>query len=322
MGSQAGMLAPVRVRFWGRSAGVVLALVGFSLYVAWLQPGFLSLSNAANVARQGASLALVTLGMALVVLTGGLDISVGSVMGLSAVVMGVLIHHGWPLAAGIAAGLAVGAAVGALNGAMVAYGRFPFILVTLGTMGAARGLALVLTQGRVVWDLPAALHVLADGELLGLPAPLVIVAAASLILYTVVHHTIFGLHLYAVGGAPTVAYLSGVDTARVLFRAYLISGLMAAAGGILLGARMHTAHPNAGMGYEFDAVAAVAVGGLSLAGGEGSIGGALLGTLFIVLLRNGMDVLGVSVYWQLVVIGAIIMLAFARVRRAGPEEGS
>lgn len=322
MRAETALPALQRLRPWGRSAGVVLALVAFSLYVAWLQPGFLSLSNAANVARQGASLALTTLGMAVVVLTGGLDISVGSVMGLAAVVMGVLLHHGWPLVLGVAAGLAVGAVVGSLNGAMVAYGRFPFILVTLGTMGAARGLALVLTQGRVVWDLPPALHWLADGELLWLPVPLWIVALAALILYGVVHHTVFGLHLFAVGGAPTVAYLSGIDTAWVLFRAYLISGLMAAAAGILLGARMHTAHPNAGMGYEFDAVAAVAVGGLPLAGGEGSVAGALLGVLFIVLLRNGLDVLGVSVYWQLVIVGAIIMLAFARLRPLGREEGS
>lgn len=289
----------------------LLVLLGLVAAFAVAAPGFFTMSSASTMIRQGASLAIVTFGMTFCIATSGLDLSVGSVMGLSAVVAGLSLVSGWGLLLSLVIALATAAISGAVNGGLVAVAGMPPFVTTLGTMGVARGLALVLSNGKAISGIDPAFVAFLSGSLLGVPMVLMPVLLALAISYILLSHTPWGLSLLAIGGNRLGARLAGLPLRRNELFAYTFSGLLAGVAGVITISRMGVAHPLAGDGYEFDAIAAAVIGGAALEGGRGSAFGALLGAAFITVLRSGLAVMGVSLQIQLLAIGLVIALAFA-----------
>jgi ribose transport system permease protein len=244
-----------------------------------------------------------------VILSGGIDLSVGSVLALSGVVMASLLHAGWPAPLAMSVGLAAGFLFGALNGVAIAWGRLPPFIATLGMMSIARGCALLFTEGRPVSGFEPAFRSLATGRLLGIPAPILVTVLVYVLARFILSSTRFGRYVYAMGGNEEATRLSGVNVRVHKTLVYGVSGLTSAAAAILLTARLNSAQPIAGIMYELDAIAAVVIGGTSLAGGEGGVGGTLIGALIMGVLRNGLNLLGVSSFLQQVVIGLVIVFA-------------
>jgi ribose transport system permease protein len=223
--------------------------------------------------------------------------------------MATLLHQDWPLPAAILGGLSVGFGFGALNGVAIAWGRLPPFIATLGMMSIARGCALLFTEGRPVSGFDESFRSLATARLLGIPAPVVITAAVYIVGRFVLSSTRFGRYVYAIGGNEEATRLSGVNVRLHKIFVYGVSGLTSGIAAILLTARLNSAQPIAGIMYELDAIAAVVIGGTSLAGGEGGVGGTLIGALIMGVLRNGLNLLGVSSFLQQVVIGVVIVVA-------------
>ncbi|CAM3370063.1 ribose ABC transporter permease [Hydrogenibacillus schlegelii] len=292
-----------------RRSGPLLGLIVLSVALALTTPHFLTVNNILNVLRQVSINALIALGMTFVILTGGIDLSVGSMLALSGALAAGMIHGGVPAALAVALALFAGAAMGAANGVLVARGRLAPFIVTLATMTVYRGLTLVYTDGRPITGLGDAFGVIGRGYLFDLPLPVLWLGLGFAGSYLLLNSTVFGRHVYAVGGNEEAALHSGVATDRIKIWVYTISGLTAAAGGIILTSRLNSAQPTAGMGYELDAIAAVVLGGTSLSGGRGTLGGTLVGALIIGVLNNGLNLLNVSSFYQQVVKGAVILLA-------------
>ncbi|MCS6845843.1 MAG: ABC transporter permease [Caldilineales bacterium] len=290
---------------YGLLLSFLLLCVGLSL----LSDRFLTPQNLINVLRQATINGIIAVGMTFVILTAGIDLSVGAVLALSAVITADLLQKGTPPAAAIAAGLAIGAGLGAVNGLIVARTRVPPFIATLGMMTVARGLALTYTQGRPITGLPPEFRVLGTGSLGPVPMPVVVAGLVFLAGYLLLERTRHGQAIRAIGNNPTAARYAGIPTRGYVALVYVLSGLLAALAGIILTGRLNSAQPTAGLGYEFDAIAAVVVGGTSFSGGEGSLFGTLLGVLVIAVLNNGLNLLNVSSFWQPVVTGAVIALA-------------
>ena len=291
-------------------AAYLLALlaVGFTLAA----PDFLSPRNLSNIALQSAALIIVSLGMTLVILTEGIDLSLGAVLGLCGVVMGLLlVSTGFPLAAAVAVALLIGAAAGVCNGALVAYAGMPPFVVTLGVYGMAQSLAMVLTEGNSVTGLPAPVRWFNEGILLGVPVPIVAMAAVFGLTWVLLYRTRFGRYVFAIGGNRRALELAGVPVRRWLVSVYAYAGLLAALGSFVMTARMNAAHPTIAIGLEFDAIAAVILGGTSFARGHGGIWGTLVGALAVSVLRNGLNLVGMSTEWQVAVVGLVIVTAVA-----------
>jgi inositol transport system permease protein len=287
--------------------GLAIGLALLMIALAAARPNFLTLGNIVNLVRQISINGILAVGVTYVLLTGGVDLSLGSVVALTGVVAAIF-ARGEP-AAFIPAmtGILAGGACGAVNGLIVTRGRVAPFVVTLGMMTSARGLALLFSGGRPVSNLGAAFIRIGSGSFAGIPAPtwiLLIVTAAS---YIFLRHMRMGRHIYAVGGNENAAIASGVRTGRVKLAAYTICGAMAGLAGVVLAARITTGQPNAGIGYELDAIAAVVIGGTSLSGGVGGVGGTILGALLIGVINNGLDLLNVSSYYQQVIKGVIIV---------------
>lgn len=291
-------------------SGIGLLFLGSLVAFATLAPGFFAWSNLITVARQGSMLALVTFGMTLTLIGGGIDLSVGAVLGLAAVMVGVVMRAGGGLAAALTAAVAAGAACGLVNGWLVGYLRLPPFVATFGMLGMARGLALVLTDGRVISGLAPSIRYLSEGAPLALPVPLWCVLLALLALELSLRNTAWGVSIYAIGGREEAARLAGVPVAARKLSTYAISGLLAGVAGALMAARMVSSHPTVGDFYDFDAVAAAVVGGTSIAGGRGGMLGSFAGAAYVAMLRNGMDLTGVPFAWQIVALGLIIIGAF------------
>ena len=298
-----------RVAVSGRRLGTLAGLIGLCLLLWILTPHFLTVSNLLNVLEQTSINAVIAVGMTFVILSAGIDLSVGSVLALSGVVMASLLQGGWapPLAVGV--GLASGFVFGALNGVAIAWGRLPPFIATLGMMSIARGCALLFTEGRPVSGFEEGFRSLATARLLGIPAPVLITALVYVIARFVLSSTRFGRYVYAMGGNEEATRLSGVNVRLHKMLVYGVSGLTSAVAAVLLTARLNSAQPIAGIMYELDAIAAVVIGGTSLAGGEGGVGGTLIGALIMGVLRNGLNLLGVSSFLQQVVIGLVIVFA-------------
>ncbi len=298
-----------RVAVSGRRLGTLAGLIGLCLLLWILTPHFLTVSNLLNVLEQTSINAVIAVGMTFVILSAGIDLSVGSVLALSGVVMASLLQGGWapPLAVGV--GLAAGFVFGALNGVAIAWGRLPPFIATLGMMSIARGCALLFTEGRPVSGFEEGFRSLATARLLGIPAPVLITALVYVIARFVLSSTRFGRYVYAMGGNEEATRLSGVNVRLHKMLVYGVSGLTSAVAAVLLTARLNSAQPIAGIMYELDAIAAVVIGGTSLAGGEGGVGGTLIGALIMGVLRNGLNLLGVSSFLQQVVIGLVIVFA-------------
>ena len=290
-----------------RRFGTVIGL-GVLCAILWaLTPHFLTVSNLLNVAQQTSINAIVAVGMTYVIISGGIDLSVGSIVALSGVVLGSLLQGGQPLAVALAAALAVGLACGLLNGALVSIGGLPPFIATLGMMSVARGSALVFTEGRPISGFDEGFRSIATGSVGFVPAPVIVMIAVYAAAHIVLTRTTFGRYVYAIGGNEEATRLSGVAVRFHKTAIYGVSGVMSAIAAIVLTARLNSAQPIAGTMYELDAIAATVIGGTSLMGGEGSLGGTLVGALIMGVLRNGLNLLGVSSFLQQIVIGGVIV---------------
>lgn len=257
--------------------------------------------------------AIIAAGMTFVILTGGIDLSVGAVVALSGVVSTSVLKIPLPftvaLPLALLAGLCVGIAVGLLAGIFITRFNITPFIVTLAMMTICRGASFMYTDGRPIWDLPDAFSILGSGRILEVPFPSIVMIAVYSIAYVVLRRMRFGRYVYAVGGNMEAARLAGIRTGAILVRVYIVCAMLASLSGLLLASRMNSGQPNAGMMYELDAIAAVVVGGTSLFGGRGSIIGTFIGAMLIGVLRNGLNLLNVGSYVQMVVLGAVILLA-------------
>jgi ribose transport system permease protein len=293
-----------------RQFGALLALVLMSTVLSIASEHFLTIDNLTNVFRQSSVNTLMALGQLAVIITAGIDLSVGSILGLCCVLAAWLLRHSVPAWVVLPGVLAGGAALGAINGLLLTRLRLPHPFIpTLGMMHVARGLALVLSGGFAISELPGMFRYWGAGEVGHVPVPILVVLAFCLLFHLFLTKTTPGRDLYAIGGNPQAARLSGVPVGARLNFVYSLSGFMAAVGAIVLAGRMNSGFPLAGVGLELDSIAAVIIGGASFFGGVGTVGGTLMGALIIGVLRNGLTLLDVSAYWQAVVIGGVIVFA-------------
>jgi len=292
-----------------RQFGTLIGLVALCAVLWILTPHFLTVSNLLNVAEQTSINAIVAVGMTFVILSGGIDLSVGSLVALAGVVLGTGLQSGQPLPLALALALAAGLACGLGNGALISWGGLPPFIVTLGTMSIARGAALLFTEGRPISGFDESFRVLATGRAGFVPAPVVAMAVVYAAAHFVLSRTTFGRYVYAIGGNEEATRLSGVPVRFHKTIIYGVSGLMSATAAVILTARLNSAQPIAGMMYELDAIAATVIGGTSLMGGDGNLGGTLVGALIMGVLRNGLNLLGVSSFLQQIVIGGVIIVA-------------
>jgi ribose transport system permease protein len=298
-----------RAVFWQR-VGPLLGLLILCGALSLASPHFLTVDNLLNVLRQSAINAILALGQLLVIVTAGIDLSIGSIVGLAIVLLALMMKAGWPWWLACAAAVASGAAVGLLNGLLLTRLRLPHPFIsTLGTMNVARGAALLLAAGVPISGLPAGFRDAVAGSVAGIPSPVLIAAAVYALGHVFLARTVWGRDLYAIGGNREAARLCGVPVDRRLNLAYALSGAAAGLAAVVLAARMNSGFPLAGQGAELDAIAAVIIGGASFFGGVGTVGGTLIGALVIGFLRNGLNLLDVSAFWQMVVIGSVIVAA-------------
>lgn len=294
-------------RGWLQRYGLFLGLIGLSVILTILKPQFLTAGNLINVVRQISLNGILAVGVTYVLITGGVDLSLGSVVALTGVVAASFAHPGdWPVVMPVAMGILAGAACGATNGWIITRGRIAPFIVTLGMMTMARGLALVISRGRPVSNLSPSFTILGD-DWLGFPIPVLILAAVAGVSWMFLSKMRLGRYLYAVGGNEQAAYAAGLNVRSIKTFAYLVSGGLAGLAGVVLAARITTGQPNAGIAYELDAIAAAVIGGTSLSGGVGGIGGTLLGALLMGVINNGLDLLNVSSYYQQIIKGVIII---------------
>lgn len=306
-----------------RSNGILLALIILIVVGAILSPNFLTASNLANVSRQGSIVGILGIGMTFVILTAGIDLSVGSILGLVAIGFATAMSAGlpWPLA--IAVALLVGAGAGALNGLGITKGGLQPFIMTLGMLVIARGVTLTISDGKPIraGDDASAIAWIGSGDILGVPVPLLLFVGLAIGSWFVLRWTAFGRQVYAVGDNPEAARLSGIPTGRVVFSVYVISGLCAAIAAMIVVSRLAAAEPTQGTGFELDAIAIVVIGGTSLFGGEGGIGGTVIGAAVVAAMNNLLNLLGVSPFSQQIVKGLIILGAVFLERRTRSREG-
>ena len=285
-------------------------LIALFIILSIASPSFLTATNLSSVARQTAVINIMALGMTVVIISGGIDLSVGSILALAGL-LGAMTMHTYPVAAGVMAGLAAGTACGLANGLMITTLRVSPFIVTLGTMGIYRGLALIISKGLPVQQIPDSFSFLAEGNLLGVPFVLWILLVCAAATHVILEHTRLGRYAFSIGSNPEAAFYAGVPVRFHTTAVYALAGLLTGLAGMIESSRLMTGQPTSGQGYELTAIAAVVIGGGSLRGGEGSVLGTLVGAFIMGLLANGSDLLGVNPYWQQVVIGAVIIAAVA-----------
>lgn len=291
--------------------GPLLGLIVLIVVVSIMNPSFLAPLNILNLLRQVAINALIAFGMTFVILTGGIDLSVGAILALSSTLMAGMMVSGMDPILAILVGCLLGAVMGAVNGLLITKGKMAPFIVTLATMTIFRGLTMVYTNGNPITGLGDSFmfQVFGRGYFLGIPVPAVTMIITFAILWIILHKTPFGRQTYAIGGNEKAAIISGIKVDRVKIMIYSLAGLLAALAGAILTSRLNSASPTAGDSYELDAIAAVVLGGTSLSGGRGWIVGTLIGALIIGTLNNGLNLLGVSSFFQMVVKGGVIILA-------------
>ncbi|WP_448071074.1 ABC transporter permease [Georgenia yuyongxinii] len=304
-----------------RKYAIAFILIGFVILLSLLTDGnFLHFQNLKNVAVQVAPIGILALGMMFAIITKGIDLSVGATVALAAVVASSLaqISSGstamfpglvMPVFVAVVVGLLVGSATGAVNGFLVAKFRIAPFIATLGMMTAARGIALIYTDGRPVSGLAPGFNVLGQGSLIGVPIPIWLFGLITVITWVVLNRTRFGRHVYAIGGNDQAARVSGINIARVQFKIYTIIGLFAGLAGMILAARIGSGNPQLGTSMELDAITATVIGGTSFNGGVGTVWGTVVGALIIGVINNGLDLMNVSPFMQMVIKGAIIVIA-------------
>jgi ribose transport system permease protein len=297
-------------KFFRYNGGILVGLFLLAAFFSFNSNDFLTTSNMINVLRQISINAIIALGMTFVLLSSGIDLSVGSVVAATGSMMvSILVAFGVPIWIGIVGGLALGAALGLFNGFVIARGGLPPFIVTLAMLSMARGLAYVFTGGRPTRFDDPAFTFIGNGYIGPLPVPVVITILWFVICWLLLNRTRFGRHVYAIGGNLEAARFAGIKIRQVSTLVYVISGFAAGISGVILAARMSSGQPIAGEGFELDAIAAIVLGGTSLSGGRGRLSGTLIGALIIGLLNNGMNLLGVSFYYQLIIKGLVIITA-------------
>ncbi len=290
----------------------VIALIILMAVITIINSNFLTANNLLNLLLQVTSNALIAFGMTFVILTGGIDLSVGSILALSSALTAGLLGSGMPVTLAILISLILGCILGMMNGLLISYGKLAPFIVTLATMTIFRGATLVYTNGNPITKGLSdtfLFQFLGQGYIVGIPFPVIIMFIVFIVLYVLLHKTAFGKSVYAIGGDEKAAYISGVKLNKVKIIIYSISGIMASISGLIITSRLSSAQPTAGASYEMDAIAAVVLGGTSLSGGKGRILGTLIGALIIGVLNNGLNIIGVSAFWQQVVKGVVILIA-------------
>jgi ribose transport system permease protein len=307
----ASLWSRIKRLFSFREAGILFVLVALCVILSIIAPRFLTLRNVTNVVRQFSVIAIMSVGMTYVIITAGIDLSVGSIIALSGCMTAWFLVEGYPIWLSVLIGLALGMLTGIVNGLLIVKVRLAPFIATLGTMGIARGLVLALTMGYPIQPFPEAFEVIGRGYLGPIPIPVVIMAVVVIAGHIFLSRTTIGRYIYYVGSNPTAARLSGLNVGRILILVYTVAGLLSGLAAVVLVSRLTSAQSNMGTGWELDAIAAVVIGGTSLAGGEGSVLGSLIGAALMGVIKNALILLGVNVYWQSVVIGIVIVLAVA-----------
>jgi ribose transport system permease protein len=289
--------------------GPVIGFIILFILMSTLSSQFLTPGNLKNVALQTTVNALIAVGMTFVILTAGIDLSVGSLLALCGAVTAELMVSGVNPWLASLAGILAGAIMGAFNGVLVSYGRLAPFIVTLGTMQLFRGITEIMTNGNPISNIPADFSVFGSERMLGIPIPVIVTAIVFVVAWVILHRSISGRRIYAIGGNEKVAYLAGVPVKKYLVWVYVISGVLSALAALILTSRLGTAEPTAGTGYELDAITAVVLGGTSLFGGEGTLLGSLVGALILGVIDNGLNLLNVNSFYQDAVKGLIILVA-------------
>ncbi len=295
------------------SSPLVLPLAGLivvSVLMGFASDNFFSVSNILNVLRQVSIVAILAVGMTFVILTGGIDLSVGAVMALAGTMAaGLMVHFGMPGWVGLLSGIGIAIGLGLFNGLLIAWGRMPAIIVTLATMGIARGAGLIYSGGYPISGLPSWISWFGVGRVGMIPVPVIAMLIVYALAWALLERTPFGRHVYAIGGNELAARLSGVKTPRIKIAVYVISGFTAGLAAVILTGRLMSGQPNAGVGFELDAIAAVVLGGTAINGGRGLILGTLIGAVLLGILNNGLNLMGINPYLQDIIRGFIILLA-------------
>ena len=299
-----------------RRSGLVVSFLALCVVLAFLSDRFLTLPNILNILRQSSINGIIAVGMTLVILTAGIDLSVGSVLALTAVITAQLLVNGMPPLFASLIGLIVGGLLGLFNGLLVTTFSLPPFIATLGTMTFARGLALSFTQGKSITGLPESFRVMGTGFVGVVPVPVIIAVLIFLIATIVLKFTLHGERLYALGNNSTAARFTGIPVRLYMTAVYVTIGMLSALAGQILIGRLDSAQPVMGMGYEFDAIAAVVVGGTSFSGGSGGLAGTAIGVLIIAVINNGLNLLNIPSFWEQVVKGLVIAIALLLNRAA------
>ncbi|MCE7061652.1 ABC transporter permease [Dyadobacter sp. CY343] len=288
--------------------GIFLAFLLLCIVLAFSTPRFFTVSNLLIIGTQVSINALLAFGVTFVIITGGIDLSLGSMVAVTGVVAATFAHPDtYPLAVPLLAGIGSGLLFGAFNGLVITKSKVPPFIVTLGTMTIGRGLALIISKGRPISNLSDTFNFIGGGNIFGIPFPIIILILAFIVCAVILNKTVLGRYMYAVGGNEPAARASGIRVGNVKMWVYTICGILSAMGGILLTSRITTGQPNAGAGFELDAIAAAIIGGTSTSGGTGTMTGTLIGALLIGVISNSLDLLNVTSYYQQVVMGVIII---------------
>jgi ribose/xylose/arabinose/galactoside ABC-type transport system permease subunit len=297
----------IDLRYILRSYGILIAFVLIVIGMAILSPVFLTVTNVLNIIRQSSIYGIMAIGMTFVILTAGIDLSVGSILAIAGAIAAGSVKSGLGLELTILIALAIGLGCGLLNGVLVTLGRITPFVVTLGMMSIARGLTLIYTKGYPISGFHEAFRFIGGGDLFSIPFPIIVFIVTTVLAWVILTQTRLGRYTYAIGGNEETVKLSGISADLYKTIVYMISGITSAISALILTSRLNSAEPVAGQGYELDVIAAVVIGGTSLMGGRGSVWGTLIGALLIGVINNGMNLLGISPYFQLVVKGIIII---------------
>ncbi|WP_368658750.1 ABC transporter permease [Metabacillus halosaccharovorans] len=295
-----------------RKYGTVIALFVLVLIISIMNSKFLSMYNILNVFRQVSINGLIAFGMTFVILTGGIDLSVGAILALTGMVLGLMVASGTPDLIAIPLVLLLGALLGWFNGVLISKVKLQAFIVTLATMTMFSGITMIISDGIPAMGITKnspLLNFFSQGDILGIPFPMIVLLVVFGLLLILLQKTVFGRGVYAIGGNEEVARLSSLPTDRIKTSVYIISGVMSALAGVILTSRLSSSQPTAGAGFELDAIAAVVIGGTSLAGGKGRLFGTLIGVLIIGVLNNGLNIIGVSAFYQQFIKGLVILLA-------------
>lgn len=305
------MKAPRKLRINWNDMGIILTLIAMAAFFSTSTNSFLSARNFTNIVRQISVVGICAVGMTMVILTGGIDLSIGSVIGLTSAIAAVMMSGGSPIWLAALAALALGALVGFMNATCINYLKIPPMITTLAMMISLRGAVYLITGGMPVYGIPESFKVLGQGTVGVFPISSLIMIAVFIFGYILLTRTPFGRRIYGIGGNVETARLSGVNVKCELYKMYMLVGLLGALAGLILTSRINSGQPSSGDGYEMDIITAVVLGGVSVSGGEGKLGKVIIGVVFMGVLANGMMMMNINEYWQRVVKGIVLLIAVA-----------